>query len=92
MAEYTEFRTKSGDRAWMDDPNTPQRFVVRRAENRFQAYQILESEFYSMGYFTNRSDIRPYLQGYGAALLSDFGENTNTEPLHYKALPLADYS
>jgi hypothetical protein len=85
----TEFRMPNGDRAWADDRTAPTRFVAQRAENRFQAYQLLEGQFLSVGYVMARNDVRPFLQGFQIDLMSEFGENTELEPVVYKTTPFS---
>lgn len=91
MARFHNFSTPAGEQAWVDDPNTPQRFVIRRTNSAFQAYQKLEGEFFSMGYIENRKDVNAFLTGNGCPLVDTADADTTTHRAFYSALPLREY-
>lgn len=72
-----------GGKMWASDDN--HRVVVKRAPNRFQGYQWIEddSRHYSVGYLCTRDDIRLFLGGRAVTMISEFGEDTNAEPLTF---------
>lgn len=78
---------ESGHPAWLDDPNTPTRMIVQRATNRFQVYQLLEGDFLSIGYAQTHNDCRAFLDGREIEVVSEFGEDTDAEPLKYSTIP-----
>ena len=62
--DATRFRCvdlPNDQRMWASDD--AQRVIVQRAPNRFQAYQLLEGKFHSVGYAASRDDVRRYLKG-----------------------------
>ena len=76
---------------WAD--STAQRVVVKRAANRFQAYQLIadDQRHYSVGYLCTRDDIRRYLAGQAVELRSEFGEDVEAEPLTFTHPALATF-
>jgi hypothetical protein len=87
MERFEHFRLADRCPAWVNDPNTPTRMIVRRATNRFQVYQLLEGQFLSVGYALCLDDRLAFLRGYDIEVVAEFGEDTDAEPLTYPTIP-----
>lgn len=68
---YHRIRLAGGDTAWLDDHPNTNRIIVQRAPNRFQAYELLEGEFLSVGWLYARDDIRLFLKGHGVTVCTE---------------------
>lgn len=87
--KFEKIKTRKGEPLWLDDANTPQRLVIQRAANRFQCFQRDGTDFYSVGYALSRKDIRSFLRGWEANMMSEWGEDTTKERLVYPFAELA---
>jgi hypothetical protein len=91
MSNFEKILTKNHEPLWLDDPNLPQRIVIQRAANRFQCFQKDGAEFYSVGYALSRADIRRFLEGQEAQMMSEWGEDVRKERLVYSFAELARF-